>query len=223
MQALKLQLNIRHQYVELLIKLIETNHDPTWLPYFLELRTGGQLPGGGAGSLNDWGPSYANPEEEVWFNKIYEVTRYLFDQDLEPSQADNFHSIKFRNNIRIIRCLNCNKSYQHPSVFETHFALDFLKNSFVVFAESNKLIEILDPKQTFNSNRVIEYRDWLRNEYSNNNIKVYDFVSANYVCPNCRKDHAETEHDLYKIDKTILDDRIFKLSKQNATWSDFEE
>src|SRR5215467_4887420 len=92
--------NIIHQYIELLIKLVQTNRDHTWLPYFLKLRNGGQLPGGGAGSLNDWGPSYTDSKAEVWFGKIYKVTKYFFDQQLEPNKIDTYDSIKFRNNIQ---------------------------------------------------------------------------------------------------------------------------
>lgn len=218
-----LQANIKHQYIELLIRLIQTNSDHTWLPYFLRLRTGGRLPRGGAGSLNDWGPSYVGLETQVWFSKIYEATKFLFEQDLNPYQIGSLHSIKLRNIIRIIRCLNCYKSYQHPSIFEGHFALDFLKNNYAVFAETDRLIEVLNPDKTFNNNEVIEYRSWLTDQYSNNNIVVYDFVSANYVCPHCDNKDADFEYDLYKIDETVINDRIFKLVKQNASWHDFEQ
>jgi hypothetical protein len=218
-----LQPNVRHQYFELLIKLIQANLDQSWLSYFLRLRGGGKLPGGGAGSLNDWGPSYGDFMTQVWYGKIYEVTKYLFHQDLEPNQVNTHQSIKFRDNIRIIRCLNCNKSYQHPSSFESHFALDFVGHHFAMFTDSGRLIEILDPSQTFSSNGVIEYRSWLLNEYLNNDIKVYDFVLENYVCPYCGKQNSDFEHDLYKITKSPSGDKVFKRLKQNASWSDFKE
>lgn len=216
-------MNLRSQYIETLIKLIETNQDKSWLQAFLSLRSGGYLPSGGAGSLNDWGPTYKDKIINVWYSQLYNITRYLFDNNLIPAQIDTFKPIKFRNSIRIIRCLNCGKNYQHPDVFESHIALDFYKNSFLPFANRNELIEILNPVKSFASNEIIEYRKWLSVQYDMQNIKIYDFVTAKYICPHCNKDHSETEHDLYKIISIQSGEKIFKLIKQNANWKDFEE
>jgi hypothetical protein len=221
--AMALTPNIRHQYIEALIRLVETNVDHTWLDAFLKLRSGGYLPGGGAGSLNDWGPSYADYKEAAWKSTLYEMLRFLYDNNLEPKLISTYKSIRFRNKIRIIRCLNCNKNYQHPQSLERHFSLDFYADNFVPYSENNKLNNLLNPEETFNSPKVINYKEWLLEKYDNESIKVYDFVSANYVCPHCNKHHAETEHDLYKIEKTALGDKTFKLVKQNAEWHDFEE
>ncbi len=209
--------NDRTQQIKTLIKLIELNNDDTWLETFRSLRTGGYLPGGGAGSLNDWGPYYSGLIESVWYGKLYDILRYLFDNNLPTNKIVDFKIIKCRNNIQIIRCLNCNESYQHPSSFESHIALDFYERSLSEFAANGQLIDILMPRKSFESEVAIEYRNQLNNQYAAKNIKIYDFVAAKYVCPHCRKNDFETAHDLYRISE---DDGL-KLVKQNAQWTDF--
>jgi hypothetical protein len=197
-------MNDRTQQIETLIKLIELNEDDTWLETFRSLRTGGYLPGGGAGSLNDWGPIYSGKFEAVWYGKLYDILRYLFDGELTSEGLCDFNPIKFRNNIQIIRCLDCNGSYQHPSVFESHIALDFYEQNLPVFTANERLIEILTPQKSFESEAVFEYRTSLERQYQPKNIKIYDFVLANYVCPHCGKISFEIAHDLYLISEIEL-------------------
>ena len=204
-------MNDRTQQIETLIKLIELNNDDTWLDTFRSLRNGGYLPGGGAGSLNDWGPYYSGLIESVWYGKLYDILRYLFDNNLPTNKIVDFGPIKLRHLIQIIRCLKCDGKYQHPSSFENHVALDFYKRHLSDIIANKRLINILLPRKSFENEAAIEYRTWLENQYEENNIKIYDFVAAKYVCPHCRKNDFETAHDLYRISE---DDGL-KLVKQN--------
>lgn len=214
-------MNNRTQYIEPLIQLIEINEDKTWLPYFLALRSGGSLPGGGAGSLNDWGPYYRGRIASTWYSKLYDILRHLFDNNLSAENIDAYKLIQLKNNIQIIRCLNCNKSYQHPSSFEAHIALDFYQKNFEQLADNQLLLNLFIPEMTYQSPKTSEYRSWLTGQYELKNIKIYDFVTAKYICPHCNQEHASTEHDLYRIqdEEGLL---TFQLQKQNADWSDFE-
>lgn len=187
------------------------------------MRKGGCLPGGGAGSLNDWGPYYLDKIKSSWYSNLYTILRYLFDNNLQAEQINELKSIKFKNNIRIIRCLNCNKSYQHPSVFESYIALDFYHKNFIGLAENNLLMNLFILEHTYENQKTKEFRNWLKRQYEANNIKIYDFVNNKYICPHCEKEHGETEHDLYIIKNEELDNRAFQKIKQNANWNDFEK
>ena len=208
------------QYIEPLIKIVELNADKYWLPAFLNLRTGGYLPGGGAGSLNDWGPSYIYPDpiKNVWYKDLYFILRYFYDNNLPAEQISIYR--KFNNNIMVLRCLNCNNRYQHPNVFESHISTDFYRKNFVNLVKSNSLFDLFNPELTYKSSAINEYRSWLKGQYEANNIKIHDFLNKYFdsICPHCGKcNHRETEHDLYGIK-----DKIFQLQKQNAHWKDFE-
>jgi hypothetical protein len=211
----------REQYIEPLIKLIELNDDKYWLQAFLDLRKGHGLPGGGAGSLNDWGPYYSDQIEYAWYSNLYRILRQLFDNDLSAKEIYCNKEVKFNNNVHIIRCLNCNKNYQHPSVFERHISSGFYSRNFVNLAKNKQLLNLFNPEQTYKSFAVNEYRDWLKKEYEVNDIKIYDFVNAKYICPHCEKDHSETEHDLYVVKGDGVN-KIFQRQMQNTKWEDFE-
>ncbi len=209
------------QQIEALIKLIELNLDKTWLSEFRSLRDGGYLPGGGAGSLNDWGPSFRGELQHAWYSNLYEILRYLFDNALGSDKIDECNSVKFRNNIQIIRCLSCDKNYQHPTRFESHIALDFYQNHVAEFSERRLLVEILLANRSFESEKVIDYRNWLLDQYEINETKVFNFVEAKYVCPHCETADFKTEHDLYKISSQGSGSKRFELFKKNASWEDF--
>jgi len=211
------------QYIEPLIRLIELNEDKTWLDAFIDLRSGGYLPGGGAGSLNDWGPYYSDKIISSWYSNLYNILRHLFDNNLPAEQINEVKVIKFKNNIRVIRCLNCNKSYQHPSVFESYIALDFYNNNFAQLAENKLLLNLFIPELTYENQKTKEFRSWLSGQYEINKIKIYDFVNNNYICPHCSKADGETEHDLYLITDLEADKKLLQRQKQNANWDDFEK
>jgi len=215
-------LNKSKIYVEPLIKLIELNDDPTWLTAFRGLRAGGSLPGGGAGSLNDWGPYYTNKTQQVWYSILYDILRFLFDNNLTPDKVHSFKPLIVKNNIQILRCTNCNNSYQHPSSFERHISLDFFEKNFVTFSKQNNLLELITPKLTYEHFSTIDYRQWLENKYKSFGIKIYDFVNAKYICPHCAADHVPTESDLYLVNRNFFGQKTFNRQKQNATWADFE-
>jgi len=216
-------MNNKEQYINPLIRLIEINEDKSWLECFIGLKTGGYLPGGGAGSLNDWGPSYSDKFKSSWYSNLYDLLRYLFDNNLPAEQIKEFKLVKFKNNIRVIRCLSCNKSYQHPSVFESHIALEFYFNNFTSLSENKLLLNLFVPELTYEKQKTIEFSNWLTEQYEINNIKIYDFVNNKYICPHCGKDHSETEHDLYILKVEGTDKRTFQRQKKNANWGDFEE
>jgi len=210
------------QYIEPLIRLIELNEDKTWLDDFIDLRKGGYLPGGGAGSLNDWGPYYSDKIKSSWYSNLYYILRHLFDNNLPAKQIYDVKLIKFKNNIRVIRCLNCNKSYQHPSVFESYIALDFYNSNFTQLAENKLLMNLFIPELTYENQKTKEFRNWLSVQYEINKIEIYDFVNNNYICPHCSKTDGETEHDLYLIIDLEADKKLLQRQKQNANWDDFE-
>ena len=79
-------MNNKEQYINPLIRLIEINEDKSWLECFIGLKTGGYLPGGGAGSLNDGGPSYSDKFKSSWYSNLYDLLRYLFDNNLPAEQ-----------------------------------------------------------------------------------------------------------------------------------------
>lgn len=216
-------MNHKEPYIEPLIRLIELNADKSWLDAFLALRTGGYLPGGGAGSLNDWGPAYSDPIEHSWYANLYDLLRHLFDNNLSPEKIDEYKPIKFNYNLKIIRCLNCNKSYQHPSIFQAHLALAFYRSTFCDLAERNQLLNLFIPEKTYQSSEASAYQQWLTEQYEINNIKIYNFVSNGYICPHCGQSHAATEHDLYVVQETATDQKVFSLCKQIAGWGDFEQ
>ena len=213
----KKEKNNREQYIEPLIKLIEINNDKYWLQAFLDLRKGRILPGGGAGSLNDWGPSYSNEIEDSWYSNLYGILKQFFERNLPAEQIYCDKGVRLDYNIKIIRCLNCNKSYQHPKIFESHIATDFYLKNFVNFANNKDLLNLLNPELTYKSLTVTEYRNWLKEQYEINDIKIYDFVNGKYICPHCGQDHFKTEHDLY-----VVKNEMFQIQKQNASWEDFE-
>ncbi len=213
----------RTQYIETLIKLVEANQDKTWLPEFLSLREGGHLPGGGAGSLNDWGPVFSDEIAGVWYTDLYELLRFLFDNDFASSRLGECKKVQFRNNIQIIRCLNCGKSYQHPTRFESNVALNFFRDNLPKFAAERRLPEILNGESSIENREADEYRNWLAAQYKLNNIKIYDFVSAEYICPHCGTAEFETEHDLYRIEQISPKQNRFVLQKRNAIWQDFHQ
>jgi hypothetical protein len=210
-------------YIETLIQLIELNEDKTWLDYFLALRTGACLPGGGAASLNDWKPFYRDTITNAWLSNLYDILRHIFDNNLGDTDVYEYKFIKFNNNIRIIRCLHCHKSYQHPFIFESHLALRYYKNNFVRFAENKQLINLLIPIWTYENEQAKQYRNWLSEQYEQNHIQVYDFVANQYRCTHCGQVGTDTEHDLYTIKGEKINQKIFQRQKQNANWQDFEK
>ena len=207
-------MDYRTQYIETLIKLIELNTVQDWTSYFIGLRSGGSLPGGGAGSLNDWGSSYTDDFQDDWYSRLYRILRFLFDDGLTPARILDYKPVENNNRIQILRCLNCHGRYQHPSVFESHIAIDFYKNQFLQFCKSNKLVDILSAKESYESEPVILYRKWLKDEYDKLDIKIYNFVKSGYVCPYCNSKNCETEHDLFKLKKSIFKKRKLSLVKK---------
>lgn len=211
------------QYIETLIRLIELNKDPSWINAFRNLRNGGALPGGGAGSLNDWGPTYTDKFQDTWYTNFYRIMRFLFDNHLTPDTLNDFKRIANNDKIRILRCVECNGRYQHPSVFESHIAVHFYKEKILEFYNSKRLIDILNPSESFEDPAVKLYRDWLKSEYGRLNIKIYNFIEAKYVCPHCgKKDARPSDHDLYRIKKSLFGKKKLKHKKNNASWADFE-
>ena len=63
------------EYIEALISIIELNKDKYWLSAFTDLRIDKDLPGGGAGSLNDWSPQYETVEEKAWYGVLYRLLK----------------------------------------------------------------------------------------------------------------------------------------------------
>lgn len=210
----------RNQYIETLIKLVEQNNDTVWTATFLLLRQGHPLPGGGAGSLNDWGPTYTNHFENAWYTKLYAILRFLHDQDLRPESILDYKFVKSRDKFGIIRCLMCDKSYQHPDVFESQVAYDYYATNFVQYAESGRLTSILRSENSYASAMATEFRNWLEHEYALHEIKIYDFVKNKYVCPHCGRSKAAFEHDCYICDLDTAGHRRLSLHKRNATWED---
>lgn len=215
-------MDYKEQYIEPLIKLIELNEDKSWLDAFIRLRTGGRLPGGGAGSLNDWGPFYSDTLKKSWYSRLYEILRHLFDNNLRAENINEIKSVRLNNNIRVIRCLNCNESYQHPSVFESHIALFFYSKNFKELADKSMLLNLFIPELTYENQQVKDYRIWLSKQYHTNNIKIYDFINNKDICPHCSQEQGETEHDLYIVKNVGIDKMGFQLIKLNANWEDFE-
>ena len=210
------------QYIETLIKLIKLNKDQEWTSTFINLRTGANLPGGGAGSLNDWGPSYKDDLQDVWYSGFYGIMRFLFENNLEPDAINQYREIVNLNKFRILRCLDCDYRYQHPSRFESHVAMKFYQQNTAKFYYENRLIDILNPLESYKSPSVKSYRDWLSSEYTRLGIKIYDFISAKYVCHHCGAKNSGTEHDLYKLEKTFFGKMKLTHIKNNGEWDDFE-
>src|SRR5690554_4164204 len=191
----------RTEYIETLIKLIELNEDDYWLDSFLNLRNGGYLPTGGAGSLNDWGPYYSNEIQSSWFNILYEVLKYLFQQELPINHLNEVLS-KWKTN-HLIRCSNCSLQYQHPNIFERQIAVKYFEENLKKYIEQNNLEMILNPANSYKNEKANEYRENLINIYKSKNIIIYDFISNNYFCPHCKKQNAETFHDEYQINEVF--------------------
>lgn len=148
--------------------------------------------------------------------------RYLFDNSLGANDIRGFSPIKLKDNIRIIRCICCGESYQHPSGFETHIALDFYEKRLPEHTKNQQLIEILERNRSFESPEVNAYRIRLADLYKSSDISIYDFVSAKYVCPQCKKAGCDTEHDLYNLTTDASGKPRMVLIKRNAVWEDFE-
>lgn len=218
---IELPSHIRTQYIETLIRLVELNNDDYWMDAFLKLRSGGYLPGGGAGSLNDWGPSYSGVKADAWFTTLYDIMRYLFDNDRPPEQILNIKAVQNHFKIRVIRCCACNRGYQHPSRLEAQLAVKFYRDSLPGFVREGNLLDILKPSLSFNSDTVLHYRDWLLKQYAGCGITVYDFLFANYICPHCNTIKPATEHDVYTIAKNTRGE--WQLVKEDGTWHDLED
>lgn len=214
-------MDLKTQYRETLIKLIELNVDHYWLQCFYDMRNGNLLPGGGAGSLNDWGPSYSNKFENIWFNLLYNIVRYLDDFQYIPFEIKKYADIKYRNNLAILRCKTCNQKYIHPDIFERYVALNFYSENIINLTEKGNLLEILRPINSYFSKDAINFRTKLKEEFIKNKINIYNFIENKYLCSGCGNESIYTESDLFIIiqNKSSLS---IGLKKQNAQWSDFE-
>ena len=195
-------MQFRETYIEILIQLIELNEDKTWLSYFHNLRNGGYLPGGGAGSLNDWGPHYADETQDIWYTNLYTLIRFLYDNNYMPAKIDELNLVKENNQLTIIQCVNCTNRYQHPSIFESHIAIHFYHSFFINSTNELNYSALFLPKTTFNHPKVNEYRDQLNSQYELHKIKIYDFIKGQYSCPYCHILSGEINHLHYTIDKT---------------------
>ncbi|EHQ26377.1 hypothetical protein Mucpa_2244 [Mucilaginibacter paludis DSM 18603] len=199
----KITFAIKNQYIETLIKMIELNNDHYWLDAFLNLRRGGMLPGGGAGSLNDWGPSYSGIKADAWYGRLYTILRELFDQEQLPEYLAEPSRLVKANQTQVIRCLTCQKSHQHPAIFEAFLAVKFYNKVLPTFTTGNKLSDILKPELSFNSPDVLNYRSALLKAYAGCGITVYDFLFGDYICPHCNDLKPETVHDRYQVENDI--------------------
>ena len=194
----KLSNKTKEQYSELLIELVEKNEDKQWLVYFHNLRLGHDLPGGGMGSLNDWGPSYKNDLEHAWFNLLYRITHKLLTEKLESEFIKNDYSIKHRNEVNILKCPNCGQKFQHPRIFEDQIATFYYFKNFSKFVEQNRLTDFTNPNFSFKNLEAVELRQSLESEYATNDIILFDFIKHKYICSKCDK-KMEFDHIDFKI------------------------
>lgn len=212
----------REQYVETLIKLIELNRDQSWTSTFRGLRKGGSLPGGGQGSLNDWGPSYIDEFRDVWYRDLYEILRFLFDDKLSPESLRDDKRLANNDKLHILRCAYCNGRYQHPSIFESHIAKKFYNERFAEFYNSKKLVDILIPSLSYESPSIKLYRDGMKKEYQRLGIKIYDFVRGKYICGHCSlRDSGSHFSDLYMVEKTHFGEIKINHIKDNPPYNEF--
>lgn len=189
-----------HIYSEILIKLIELNDDRTWDKVFHSLREGKNLPGGGAGSLNDWGPYYINEIENSWYPLLYDILRFLYDNRLAPSEFIKAVELKNVNQITLLKCKNCNAYRQHPRSFETQLAKLFFSKHLIEFLNEKNWPNLFLKEYSYESEFTNIYRDKLIQEYKKLNVYVGITNKINPMkhCPNCKTD-ADFEHVNFKI------------------------
>jgi hypothetical protein len=204
-----------------MIEMIKKSHKPEeLLPFFETYILNGSF-GAHIRGLDD-GPYFFGDLERVWKNELFRILRFLFGEQLEPGAITRYKQVRLRNNLRIIRCLVCNNRYQHPDVFESYFAFDFYANNFIEFVNKEKLVNIFDPHTSYHSAKVEKDRAWLNRQYDKYNIKINDFVEAQFHCPHCSAKTDRIEHDLFKITKNLFGFRQFKFVRENAPQSEFE-
>jgi ribosomal protein L44E len=187
-------------YIDILIELVNLNTDRTWDSIFKDLRKYRDLPGGGAGSLNDWGPSYLGNFEEPWYSALYEITRFLFDNKLKPEEALNHQRTKNWNEILVIECLKCKTSRQHPHVFERQIADSFYYENLSKILETNDWRFLFNNTFTWNSEFSSSYRNNLKKVYSEKQIwiGVTDKLNPMIKCHNCGEKHL-FDHVYYQV------------------------
>lgn len=203
----------KQQYSELLIDLVELNEDIQWLKYFRNLKLGHDLPGGGMGSLNDWGPCYKTDIENSWFNQLYRITHKLLTEKLEPEYIKDDFFIKHKNEVNILKCRHCNQKFQHPNIFENHIATFFYYKNFLKFIQQNRLKDFTNPNFSYKNFEATQLRQSLESEYEKNNIILFDFVRQKYHCSKCDK-KMDFEHIDFKIEENK---NKFKLKRIKPT------
>lgn len=206
---------VAFQYQETLIWLIDKNDDDQWTEDFHNLRNGGSLAWGGAGSVNDWGPSYSDFYEDCWYGDLYDIIFEVFRASAGPDDVLKNVHLRDCNKSEIIRCLACRKSYQHPAIFESLIANLYYAKYLVGMIGANNLMMLVRPEYSYRSEEAVGLRNWLKGEYDKHNIKIYDFVTGKYVCPHCGAKDFKTEHDQYLIGDA-WGNRTFAFSKASG-------
>jgi len=187
------------QFQETLIKLVEENQDHQWLEAFFELRNGNSLPGGGAMSLNDWGPNYIGIKKDIWYSNLYDVLRKVIKTSNidEELKSFKFNSIHFKKYLR--ECPVCGLFHCHPKTIEESISIEFLSKMIPNYLGSNKLQELLDPSNSFNSDEVNFFRTELHYHLSRKGILPHNFLREIVLCPHCEQDDHEPKSDKYLI------------------------
>ena len=200
------------QYQEGLITLVEKNQDKNWMPAFIDMRNGGFLPQGGAGSLNDWGPIYLDIYQSSWYNCLYDILMELYRKRLTPAHINEHRTIKNRHTSEILMCSNCQQKFQHPNIFERLIATEHLAEHLEDLISSLSIESIFKPSNSFESDYANKYRASLNQAYKKEGILLYNFVKNKYKCPTCQQ-KMDLTHIKYGIKRNLFNGKT-KLNKK---------
>ncbi len=208
-------MNEENQYCETLISLVELNQDKTWLKVFYSLRDGKHLPGGGTGSLNDWGPCYLGMKKQAWYSTLYEMIRFIVGSYELTSKLEEFkyNRLAYKNYLR--KCLGCGRFHINPSITERCIAIEFYKKYIPRYIKRNCLVDIISSELSYNSNEVNKLRTLLNIELLGKKIELFNFRNSEIICPHCEENDIQIETNEYlHLDMNTFEIKELSILKQ---------
>ncbi len=221
------------EYIEALISIIELNKDKYWLSAFTDLRIDKDLPGGGAGSLNDWSPQYETVEEKAWYGVLYRLLKewYIpiarkayydfFTYQKSPKIEDYNNRIKYAISLRenesisnaenfiIAKCSECNYLSTNRYNVEKVVAKLFFAGEIEYIEKHLSKIVLLE--NSIQSEKAYKLRLKLNEALIFNGVHIEDYSK---VCKNCYKEtqrwanHFKISESDNKFDLTLIAENV---------------
>ncbi len=176
------------------------------------MRKVSSLVGGGAGSLNDWSPTYLSMEENAWYGEVYHLLfNFYIKAAWQNRKGDKYlvtllQSLKLEK-VKYLNCISCNACNHHFTVsatFERFLALYMLKKHLI--KTDKKLVDWLTKEASIFSTSTKYFRKLLNESLVRRKIQIHPFES------NCVQCSAERNYTRYRI-SVKYSDGSFSLRK----------